>query len=231
MLLYAISDRRLFAGDEEERRRELVELASRWARGGVEYVQIREKDLAENDLRRLTEEIVAAVQREGGRTRVLLNGPAEMALEAGADGVHLPGNAAAVAREAARRVFAAAGREAVISQAVHSSDEAAGAKDASLILFAPVFEKVFQGEKTLGRSFGAEESRQEAELKRGLGLAALAEACRAAHPVPVMALGGVNEENAKACVDAGAAGIAAIRLFVGEEWRTISPICKEERIK
>lgn len=215
MLLYAISDRRLLSSDENGRSQALVELARQWARGGVDYIQVREKDLAEEELRRLTEEVVAAVRSEGGRTRVLLNGPAAIALEAGADGVHLPGNATGQAREAARRVFAAAGREAVISQAVHSSDEAAVAKDASLILFAPVFEKVFQGEKALGRDSGAEEP----ELRRGVGLAALAEACRTAHPVPVMALGGVNEENARACVDAGAAGIAAIRLFAGEEWR------------
>jgi thiamine-phosphate pyrophosphorylase len=211
MLLYAISDRRLLSSDENECRRVLVELARKWARGGVDYVQVREKDLEMEELRQLTQEIVAAVRSEGTRTRVLLNGPAAVALAVGADGVHLPGNATGQAREAARGVFAAAGREAVISQAVHSSDEAAGAKDASLILFAPVFEKV--GEKAEERAFGA------AEIERGVGLAALAEACRAAHPVAVMALGGVTAENARACIDAGAAGIAAIRLFVGEEWR------------
>jgi thiamine-phosphate pyrophosphorylase len=199
MLLYAISDRRSLPGDEKQRQRALVELARNWARGGVDYIQIREKDLSAADLERLAMEIVAAVRSEGTRTRVLLNGPAEIALAAGADGVHLPGNLPPGALVEARRIFANAGREAVISQAVHSSAEAALAKDASLIVFAPVFEKV--GEKV------------------GVGLAALAEACRRADPVPVLALGGVTAENARACIDARAAGIAAIRLFLGDEWR------------
>ena len=43
------------------------------------------------------------------------------------------------------------------------------------------------------------------------GLDRLREACR--QRIPVLALGGVTLENARACVDAGAAGIAAIRLF------------------
>jgi thiamine-phosphate pyrophosphorylase len=208
MLLYAISDRRSLPGDEKQRQRALVELAGKWARGGVDFIQIREKDLSSADLLRLAREIVAPVRSAGTGTRVLLNGPAKIAVEAAADGWHLPGYVPAGTLEEARRTFADAGREAVVSRAVHSSDEAAGAKDAALIeaatliLFAPVFEKV-----------GAE------EIKHGVGLAALAEACRRANPVPVLALGGVTAENARACIDAGAAGIAAIRLFLGEEWR------------
>src|SRR5580698_5956217 len=202
MLLYAITDRLLLPGSEQERRAGLVALARNWARRGVDYIQIREKDLPPNDLRELTAGIVAAVRSEGAKTRVLLNGPAEMALETGAVGVHLPGSSSGEAVEAVRGLYTAAGREAIVSRACHSIEEAERARDASLILFAPVFGKRIGGEEVPERSLP------------GLGLDELALACRAAAPVPVFALGGVNRENAPSCITAGAAGIAAIRLFL-----------------
>ncbi|HEX3470393.1 MAG TPA: thiamine phosphate synthase [Silvibacterium sp.] len=209
MLLYAITCRRLLPGSEQERQATLVALARDWVLGGVDYIQVREKDLPPADLLALTCQIVAAVRREERQTRVMLNGPAAIALEAEADGVHLPGHAPPAAVEAARRLYRSGGREAVVSRACHSADEVRAARDASLIVFAPVFEKASEqndsGKKTLP----------------GLGLAALSEACRSAKPVPVLALGGVTRENARACVDAGAAGIAAIRLFLGEDWRQL----------
>jgi thiamine-phosphate pyrophosphorylase len=206
MLLYAITSRRLFPGSEPERQAALVTLAHSWARNGVDYVQIREKDLPLPDLLVLAKRIVAAVREAGSKTCVLLNGPAEVALEAGADGVHLSGDAPQGAAVASRRIFRSAGQDAIISRACHSIEEAKNACDASLIVFAPVFEKVpdqdVPGQPALS----------------GKGLAALSEACRAADPVPVFALGGVTLANAAACVSAGAAGIAGIRLFLDTEW-------------
>jgi thiamine-phosphate pyrophosphorylase len=209
MLLYAITDRHLLPGSEQERQAGVVALARNWAARGVDYIQIREKDLSLNDLRELTAEIVAAVRLEGPKTRVLLNGPAEIALEVGAAGVHLPGNPPASAAKAVRGLYAAAGREAIVSRACHSVEQAASSRDASLILFAPVFEKKVADEKVPAISLS------------GVGLDALARACRAAAPVPVFALGGVTSENAPACVAAGAAGIAAIRLFLSNDWHSV----------
>jgi thiamine-phosphate pyrophosphorylase len=206
VLLYAITDRRLLAGSENERRSRLVELARGWARGGVDFIQIREKDLAPDELLALTRQIVAAVRADGAGTRVLLNGPPKIALEAGADGIHLPGNASADAALVVRELYARAGREIVMSRACHSATEAAQG-DAGLLLYAPVFEKVLPGEKAL-----------PGESIPGRGLAALAEACRAAGDLPVLALGGITVENAVACIEAGARGVAAIRLFLGAEW-------------
>ncbi len=93
----------------------------------------------------------------------------------------------------------------MVSVACHSPEEIRQAAGASMLLFSPVFEKVtVQGTVT-----------------RGQGLAALRAAVDIARPIPVLALGGVNEKNAPACVQAGAAGIAAIRLFLGDGWRAL----------
>ncbi|HEY1808218.1 MAG TPA: thiamine phosphate synthase [Acidobacteriaceae bacterium] len=209
MLLYAITSRRLLPGDEAARRDCLVRLARVWAQGGVDYIQVREKDLPLSELQTLTARIVETVGAVDGATRktgVLVNGPAQVALDAGADGVHLHANAGPAAVQAAIQAYARAGRELVISAACHSPEEIRLAAGASLLLFSPVFEKVTgQG------------------MSRGQGIAALRGAVEQAQPVPVLALGGVTENNAAACVQAGAAGIAAIRLFLGEEWRPLVP--------
>jgi thiamine-phosphate pyrophosphorylase len=208
MLLCAITDRRLLPGDEDQRRTSLLALARGWASGGVDFIQIREKDLDPERLLLLARELVNAVRDEPGQdgkrgTRILLNGAAAVAVEAGADGVHLPGNAPVGAAVEAREFFARAGRRTVISRACHSASEvAAVGSDADLVIYAPVFEKALPGEAILGQ-----------------GLTALAEACRAAESIPVLALGGVTVGNADGCVAAGAAGVAAIRLFFGVEWR------------
>ncbi len=208
MLLYAITSRRLLSGDEAARRDRLVELAKMWAQSGVDFIQVREKDLSLGELQPLAARIVEAVRSSDGKstrtTQVLVNGPAQLALDAGADGVHLHANAGPAAVRAAAQVYARSGREPVVSAACHSPEEIRQANGASLLLFSPVFEKVTgQG------------------MSRGQGISALRAAAEQAQPAPVLALGGVTEKNAAACVQAGAAGIAAIRLFLGEEWRAL----------
>jgi thiamine-phosphate pyrophosphorylase len=204
VLLYAITSRNLLPGTEPERQAALVELARNWAQGGIDHVQIREKDLPPADLLVLARRIVTAVREENPSTRVLLNGPAQIALAAGADGVHLTSSAPADAAAEARQAFQQAGREAIVSRASHSLQAIRAAGDVSLIVFAPVFEKV-----------------SEPGAQAGVGLDALREACRAADPTPVIALGGITTENAAACIAAGAAGIAGIRLFLSDEWRKL----------
>jgi thiamine-phosphate pyrophosphorylase len=204
MLLYAITNRRLLQGDDAAQRQRLVSLAAEWSRGGVEAIQIREKDLPLAELQALAAQVVAAVRAAGGaknKTRVLVNGPAQVALDAGADGVHLHAGMGATAVGAAHQVYERAGREAVVSAACHTEDEIRQATGASMLLFSPVFEKVTE------------------PSRRGQGLTALRNAVNVANPAPVLALGGVTEKNAAACVQAGAAGVAAIRLFLGEAWK------------
>jgi thiamine-phosphate pyrophosphorylase len=205
MLLYAITSRKLLEGDESAQRERLVALAEEWARGGVDTIQVRERDLPLTELQLLAARVVEAVRAASERTRVLVNGPAQVALDAGADGVHLHAGMGTNAVRAAQQAYGRAGREVVVSAACHSGDEIRQAAGASLLLFSPVFEKV-----------------TEPRVMRGQGLGALRAAVELAKPVPVLALGGVTQRNAAACVQAGAAGIAAIRLFLGKEWRGLA---------
>jgi len=208
MLLYAITNRRLLPGDENAKRDRLVALAAEWVRGGVDTIQVREKDLPLSELQflaaRIVEAVRAAESKTRGKTRVLVNGPAQLALDVGADGVHLHANAGPAAVRAAQQVYARAHLEPVISAACHAPDEILQASGASMLLFSPVFEKVTLQGNT-----------------RGQGLVALRAAVDLAKPTPVLALGGVTEKNAAACTQNGAVGIAAIRLFLGDAWRSL----------
>jgi thiamine-phosphate pyrophosphorylase len=180
--------------------------ARRWAEMGVEFVQVREKQLAAGELVRLAAAMRAGLREAGAKTRLLVNGRAEVAVAAGADGVHLTSRAGEATAAEVRRVFAAAGcGEPVVSASCHTVAEVRRAVDQSvdLILFGPVFEKRVAGEVVVA----------------GVGFEALREACAAADGasgIPVLALGGVTEENAGRCVEAGAAGVAGIRLFGSE---------------
>jgi len=201
MQLYAITDRRLFARPEE-----LLEQVILWAESGVDYVQIREKDLPVHTLTALAAQIVGTVRAAGSRTRVLLNGAAEIAAATGCDGVHLTSSIADDVITSVRATLRGTLADPVISVSCHTTSEVERARDrgATLALFAPVFEK-----------------RVDPEVLPGQGLAALGEACRMGAPMPVFALGGVTVSNAMDCMDAGAAGIAAIRLFAAEGWRDL----------
>jgi len=196
MQLYAITDRRQWAADEPTRRRELVRRAVEAAEAGVDYVQLREKDLSCGELERLADELLRAIRATGAATKLLINSRLDVALAVGADGLHLAGGAmsAAEAREIAKK----AGRREplVISAACHSAVEAEQARAAGcdLALLSPIYEK-------------------PGTPLEGLGLEALRQAPKG---WPMLALGGVNEGNAKECVLAGAAGVAGIRLFFGE---------------
>jgi thiamine-phosphate pyrophosphorylase len=223
VFLYAITSRVLLAETEAKRAEKLVALAAGWSARGVDFVQIRESDLVAADLARLAASVVRAVRANGSNTKVLINANPEaataIALESGADGIHLPGGldakrmtaTVAEVRKAWRQTAAPTKRGPgipPISISCHSVADvvAARAAGASLALFAPVFEKVLPGAVALA----------------GQGLESLGQACRAARQpaaqpeLPILALGGVTLENAAQCIAAGAAGIAAIRLFLSE---------------
>ena len=175
--------------------------AGRWATDGIDFIQLREKTVNAAALTALARSIleeIAAVP--GSRTRLLINGRPDVAVAAGADGVHLTSHPDELTPEEVRRIFGqGASREPVISVSCHTLDEVRRAHDAGvdLILFGPVYEKRIASQ----------------HITDGSGLKALEAACLAASTTPVLALGGITLENTAACLSAGAAGIAAIRLF------------------
>jgi thiamine-phosphate pyrophosphorylase len=197
LLLYYITDRTQFPGNEPARRARLLDKIEEAARATVDYIQLREKDLSARDLERLAHQAMQRISAVRSRSRLLVNSRTDVAIAAAADGVHL--RADDISAADARVVLSKTGvTRPVVAVSCHSVEAVsqAEAHGADFVVFAPVFEKGKQP---------------------GVGLESLRAACHrsasAANPVPVLALGGVTLDNARACIDAGAAGIAAIRLF------------------
>jgi len=174
---------------------------------GVDWVQIREKDLPARRLLGLVRAAVGAAQDEAPKlntsliekTRVLVNDRLDVAIAAGAAGVHLREESVS-AREVVRWCRSGnAPAEFLVGVSCHNPGQVRDAEGAgaSYAFFGPVFDTPSK------RAFGPAQ-----------GVVALGEVCRTAK-IPVIAIGGVNETNGAECVRAGAAGIAAIRLFQG----------------
>jgi thiamine-phosphate pyrophosphorylase len=201
MLLYYITDRSQFSGDADSRRAQLLATVSHAARCGVDYIQLREKDLSAHDLELLAREIVQ-LRTENSKlnTGVLINTRTDIALACGANGVHLRSDDISPAEVRAIWSQSGAGTRATIGVSCHTRAEVACAAEggADFAVFGPVFEKYKAGGST-----------------RPTGLEVLHEACQ--ERIPVIALGGVTLENASVCIQAGAAGLAGIRLFQQQE--------------
>ena len=147
--------------------------------------------------------------RSEGKTQLLIHSRADVAVAIRADGVHLTSDHGELTPEQVRTLYSSASLpEPVISISCHTPAEVVRARDlgAELILFGPVFEKVVAAPGTISG---------DRIVANGTGLEILRTACSAAAPVAVLALGGVTEANAQNCIDAGASGIAGIRLFCG----------------
>ena len=203
MLLYYITDRAQLPGSQSEKCERLLTAARTAARVGIDLIQLREKDLPARKLEALARALVQEL-KEFPQTRLLVNSRIDVAIAAGAHGVHLPAND--ISASEARVIFAKAGVvHPVIGVSCHTVAEVALAEShgADFAVFAPVFEK-----------------EKDSKKMPAAGLAGLRDACNrppaAAARMPVLALGGVTLENAAACLACGAAGIAAIRLFQTE---------------
>lgn len=205
-LLYYITDRKAFPGDSSSQRESLLGKIGEAARAGVDYIQLREKDLSTHELEALSGRALRRIHQlkavsSGLGTHLLINSRIDVSLASGANGVHLPAddlNPMEI-RRLWKQFRAGEPGTVTISVSCHSLEEVARAEasGADLAIFAPVFEK------------------KDAPGSRPAGLDALRQACKAR--IPVLALGGVTLENAPACLDAGAIGIAGIRLFQENE--------------
>jgi thiamine-phosphate pyrophosphorylase len=199
LLLYYITDRSQFAGDEAVRRSRLLSTMAQAARCGVDYIQLREKDLSTRDLETLAGATLRT-ENQKLKTVFLINSRADIALACGAQGVHLRSND--ISPSEVKKIWtqygAGAPARVTVGVSCHTRAEVARAaqESADIAVFGPVFEKK-KGDACL------------------TGLTALEEACQ--ENIPVLALGGITLENAEACIQAGAAGIAAIRLFQENE--------------
>jgi len=206
-LLYYITDRIQFLGDEGARRRALLAKVAEAGSAGVDYIQLREKDMSARELEMLASDALAAMRNSAPprtenrelRTRLLINSRTDIALAVGADGVHL--RADDVAPPEVRQMLELsdyrprATGHFLVAVSCHTAADVfrAESEKADFAVFAPVFGK------------------RGAAGTPPAGLAALREACRV--KIPVLALGGVTIENAASCLEAGAAGVAGIRLF------------------
>jgi thiamine-phosphate pyrophosphorylase len=158
-------------------------------KAGVDWVQVRERDLDDTALLAHAEALAEAAQRgaadRDGQVRILINRRSDVALAIGADGVQLGFDA--VAAERARELL---GKYALIGVSTHSVDEATCvAAAASYTQLAPLFAPL-----------------SKSTTRPPLGLEALKRAT--ANAPPVIAQGGITPENAAAAIAAGASGIA-----------------------
>ena len=214
MLLYYVTDRRSFAGTDAQQHEALLSRVADAARAGVGRIQLREKDLSPRELERLACEALRAVRTGSATTKLLINGRTDVALAVGADGVHLPDGEIA-ASEVRALWMQCSDREPLIGVSAHTTADVcyAEAHAANFAVLAPIFAK---GQTSVP----------------GIGLDALRAACvrtgsqdnHEAKPgrFAVLAMGGVTLSNARACIKAGADGVAGIRLFQqGDVFETV----------
>jgi thiamine-phosphate pyrophosphorylase len=191
-----VTDRSAFPAETSVRN--VLERVRAAAEDGADWIQIREKDLSGGVLFGLGRDAISGVRRTNTvRTRVIVNDRLDVAVGAGADGVHL-GHRSIPSREAIRWCRnGGAPKDFVIGVSCHSLADARDAETvgADYVFFGPVFDSPSK------REFGAPQ-----------GVEKLGEVARALR-IPVIAIGGISAGNARACMQAGAGGVAAIREF------------------
>jgi thiamine-phosphate pyrophosphorylase len=195
--VYLVTDRRRLSPDARttgDQVRALEGFLDEALEAGVDAIQLRERDLPARQLGALAARIG---MRAGGRARVLVNDRADVALAAGVDGVHLRSDGPPVV--AVRRLGPSG---FIVGKSVHTPEEAGGELEADYVLFGTVFPSASKpGSSAAG------------------GLERLRDATSACHR-PVVAIGGITPERAAEARAAGAAGVAAIGVFLppGRAW-------------
>jgi thiamine-phosphate pyrophosphorylase len=193
-----VTDRQSLSGAPDHSLTLQLEKIEQAAKAGVDWIQIREKDLPGRDLAKLMEN---AILLAGGSSAVLVNDRVDVACATGASGVHL-GEHSLTADQARRLASKRCQKiDFIVGVSAHSLEGAkqAEATSADYVIFGPVYTTP---SKT---NFG-----------RPQGVQRLREVCQRLE-IPVLAIGGITLANAGECISAGAAGIAAIRLFQDAE--------------
>ena len=170
----------------------LLEQVRRAAEAGVDLIQVRERDLDARELAALVTDLLAATR--GSATRIVVNDRLDIALACGAAGVHLRGDSIPV--DQARRLAPAG---FLIGRSVHGLEEAIGAAGADYLIAGTVFA-----------------SASKPADARLLGIEGLRSIVTAV-PRPILAIGGIEQERLGEVAAAGAAGFAAIGLFMASQ--------------
>jgi len=191
-VLCYVTDKGALSASSVESHKFLLEKVKAAADAGVDWIQIREKHLSARELARLVQQ---ALRVAPAPCRVLVNDRLDVACAVRAAGVHLTEQSISVAD--AKKFVRERRRSFLVGASTHSLESARAAADsgADYLIFGPVFATPSKA------GYGAPQ-----------GIERLAAVCRSIS-IPVLAIGGITPENAPACAAAGAAGIAAIRLF------------------
>jgi thiamine-phosphate pyrophosphorylase len=201
VLCYVTDRRSLPLATSADADRLLVESIGRAAAAGVDWIELREKDYSGKQWTELVKKSLACVKDAGTAIRLLVNDRLDVALSAGAGGVHLSESGIPVAEACRLRDDFFSRRpgqpDFLVGVSCHSLGAALGAAraGADYVFFSPIYHTPSKA------SYGPP---QGLELLRRVASAV---------EVPVIAIGGISRDNAKDCFAAGAAGIAAIRLF------------------
>src|ERR1700679_167907 len=142
MLRSAITSRALYSGGESEKRAALLNQASRWAADGIDFIQLREKDLPAAEITSMARQILAIVASASDATKLVVNSRPDIALATGAHGVHLTSDPNELRPAQVRALYASAnGPALVITVSCHTLDEVLRAREERVdaILFSPVF--------------------------------------------------------------------------------------------
>jgi thiamine-phosphate pyrophosphorylase len=219
-ILCYVTDRKGLASADDGQNEALLKRVTTAAEAGIDWIQVREKDLSAKELSSLTRDAVAQTKQINERSRqgsrILVNDRLDVAYSERAGGVHL-GEHSLPVQDVCKWIAAnselAEGDKFLVRVSCHSVQATArAARDgADYIFFGPVFATPSKAR------FGAPQ-----------GLQRLAEACSAVS-IPVLAIGGVTLNNASDCCAAGSGGIAAMRLF--QEAENLAALVTQLRAK
>lgn len=190
-LIYLITKGELISDNFSAQSSQTLNIIEAAIKAGISMIQIREKNLPARLLFELVSEAVKI--RNNSLTKILINDRADVALAANADGVHLTSNS--ISTGVIRQNFPP---DFIIGVSTHTIEEAVTAKNegASFVVFSPIFKT--PAKEKYGQPQGIEK---------------LAKVVKTVKDFPIIALGGINEENLKEIFRIRVSGIAAIRLL------------------
>jgi len=209
ILCYVTDRRSLQVSSQPDLIEPLLEKIELAAAAGVDWIQLREKDLSGKQSALLVREALNRVSKLPSQhqadtpkpARILVNDRLDVALATQAGGLHLGENSLPV--EEVKRLLLSShtaqtfAHNFILGVSCHSLEAAkfAASFGANYIFFGPVFATPSKA------AYGSPQ-----------GLDRLAAVCSSVN-IPVLAIGGITVANASSCLSAGASGIAAIRLF------------------